>query len=87
MGRHGVVELLEEGGVLFGAVLLGEAKGHDAFDEDFGCGGLGGEDGHDLGNVVAEGHGAGIGGLEAAQQFGLNVGWASSRTWMLVLRS
>jgi hypothetical protein len=33
---HGVLELVEECGVFFRAVLLGEAEGLDAFDEDFG---------------------------------------------------
>jgi len=38
---HGVVELLEEGCVLFEAVLFGEAERLHAFDEDLGDFGLG----------------------------------------------
>jgi hypothetical protein len=72
--HHGVVELLEEGVVFFFAVLFGEAEGLDAFDEDFGGVGLGFEDLDGLGEVVVEGHGARVGGLGAAHEFGLDVG-------------
>ena len=60
---HGVVELFEEGVVLFFAVGGGEAEGLDAFDENF-CGvGLSVDDFDGLGEVVLERHGSGIGGL------------------------
>jgi hypothetical protein len=72
---HGVVELLEESFVFFGAVVGGEAEGFDALDEDFGGGGLGLDDVHGLGNEVGKGHGAGIGGLAGAHELGLDVGW------------
>ncbi len=65
-GHHGVVELLEEGVVLFLAVGGGEAQGFDKFDEDFGDVGLGGEDLDGFGEVVLERHGAWGGGLLAA---------------------
>lgn len=72
---HSVVELVEEGGVFFGAGGFGEAKGFDALDEDFGGIGLGFEDLDDLGDEVFERHGARVGGLRGAHQFSLNVGW------------
>jgi hypothetical protein len=40
VGGHGIVELFEEGGVFFRAVLFGEAERLDAFDEDLGGVGL-----------------------------------------------
>jgi hypothetical protein len=73
--HHGVVELLEEAVVLFFAVLFGEAKGVDAFDEDFGGVGLSLDNFDDFAEEVLEGHGARVGGLAAAHEFGLDVGW------------
>ena len=73
-GQHGVVELLEEGVVFFLAVGCGEAEGFDALDKDFGGVGLGFDDVDDLVEVVLEGHGARVGGLLAAHEFGLDVG-------------
>ena len=72
--HHGVVELLEEGVVFFGAAVLGEAEGFDAVDEDLGGVGLGFDDVDDLGDVVLERHGAWVGGLVAAHELGLDVG-------------
>jgi hypothetical protein len=74
-GHHRVVELLEEGVVFLSAVLFGEAERLDALDEDFGGVGLGFEDFDDFGEEVFEGHGARVGGLAAAHEFGLDVGW------------
>jgi len=71
---HGVVELGEEGFVFFLAVCGGEAKGFDAFDEDFGGAGLGLEKFDGLGEIVGERHGAWVRGLVAAHEFGLDVG-------------
>jgi hypothetical protein len=72
---HGVVELLDEGVVFLFAVLFGEAERLDALDEDFAGVGLGFEDFDDFGEEVFEGHGARVGGLAAAHEFGLDVGW------------
>ena len=71
--HHGVVELLEEGVVFFLAVGCGEAERFDALDEDFGGVGLGLEDFDHFGDEVFEGHGAGVGGLGAAHESGLDV--------------
>ena len=71
---HGVVEGLEEGVVLFFAVEFGEAEGFDAFDEDFGGGRLSFDEIDDLVEELLQGHGAGISGLSAAHELGLNVG-------------
>jgi hypothetical protein len=57
---HGVLELVEECGVFFRAVLLGEAEGLDAFDEDFGDVGLGFEDVDGLVEIVGEGMARGL---------------------------
>ena len=72
---HRVVELLEECVVFFFSGLFGEAERLDAFDENFGGVGLGLEDFDGLGEIVLEGHGARVGGLVAAHQLGLDVGW------------
>jgi hypothetical protein len=72
---HGVVELLEEGFVFFRTVLFGEAEGLYAFYEDFGDVGLGFDGFDDFGEEFFEGHGARVGGLGAAHEFGLDVGW------------
>ena len=74
-GHHGVVELFEECVVYFLSILFGETKRLDAFDEDFGCVGLGPDEFDSLGEVVFERHGAGVGSLLAAHQFGLDVRW------------
>ncbi len=70
---HGVVELGEEGGVFFWAVLFGEAERLDAFDEDLGGVGLSFDEVDGFADVVGEGHGAWIGCLSAAREFGLDV--------------
>ena len=72
---HGVVELLEEGGIFFLVVGGGEAKGFDALDENFGGAGLRFDDLDNLIEEVLKGHGARVGGLLAAHEFGLDVGW------------
>jgi hypothetical protein len=72
--QHSVVELVEEGGVFFGAVLFSEAEGMDALDEDFGGVGLGFDDLDGLVEVVLERHRARVGGLLATHEFGLDVG-------------
>ena len=73
--HHGVVKLFEEGVVFFLAVLFGETKRFDAFDQDFGCVGLGPHEFDRLGQVVFERHGARVGSLPAAHEFGLDVWW------------
>jgi hypothetical protein len=73
--HHRVVELLVEGVVFFFSVGGGEAKGFDSFDENFGGVGLGFNDFDGFGEIVLEGHGARVGGLLAAHEFGLYVGW------------
>jgi hypothetical protein len=75
-GHHGVVELLEEGVVFFLAVCSSEAEGLDAFDENFSGVRLGFDDLDDLSEVVLERHGAWVGGLAAAHELGLDVGWS-----------
>jgi len=60
VGGHGVVELFEEGGVFFRAVLFGEAEGLDAFDEDLCRVGLSFDEVDGFVEVVGEWHGAGI---------------------------
>ena len=74
VGGHGVVELFEEGVVFFRAVLLGEAQGIDAFDQDLSGGGLGFDDLDGLVEEFLKGHGARVGRLGVAHQFGLDVG-------------
>ena len=71
--HHGVVELFEEGVVFFLSILFGETKRLDAFDENFGCVGLGPDEFNGFGEVVFERHGAGVGGLLAAHQFRLDI--------------
>jgi len=61
--------------VFLRAVLFGEAQGFDAFDENFGGVWLGFEDADGFVEIVGEGHGAGIRGLLATHEFGLDVGW------------
>ena len=72
---HGVVEGLEEGFVFFGAVVGGVAQGFYALGEDLGGFGLGLDEVDGFGDEVFEGHGSGVGGLGAAHEFGLDVGW------------
>jgi hypothetical protein len=73
--QHGVVELLEKRVVFFFTVGGCEAERFDAFDEDF-CGvGLGFDDVNDFVEEFFERHGAWIGGLLAAHEFSLDVGW------------
>jgi hypothetical protein len=74
-GRHRIVELLEEGIVFFFAVLLSEAQGLDAFDENFSGVGLSFDELNGFGEVILERHGAWIGRLAAAHELGLDVGW------------
>jgi len=71
---HGVVELLEEGGVFFFAVGGGKSQRLDAFDEDFGGVGLSLDDLDNLVEEILEWHGARIAGLAAPHEFGLDVG-------------
>ena len=73
--HHCVVELLVEGVVFFFSVGGGEAEGFDAFDENFSGVRLRLDDVDGFGEVVLERHGAWIGGLLAAHEFGLDVGW------------
>ena len=72
--HHCVVELLVEGVVFFFSVGGGEAEGFDAFDENFSGVGLRLDDVDGFGEVVLERHGAWVGGLLAAHEFGLDVG-------------
>ena len=72
--HHRVVELLEECVVFFFSVGGGEAEGFDAFDEDFSGVRLRLNDVDGFGEIVLERHGAWIGGLLAAHEFGLDVG-------------
>ena len=55
--------------------LFGEAERFDALDENFGGVGLSFDDFDHLDEEVLERHGARVGGLGAAHQFGLDVGW------------
>jgi len=73
-GHHGIVELLEEGVVTFLAIGGAEAERFDAFDEDLGGVGLCLDDLDDFVEVVLERHGAWVGCLLAAHEFGLDVG-------------
>jgi hypothetical protein len=70
---HCVVELFEEGVVFFLSILFAETKRLNAFDEDFGCVGLGPDEFYGFGEVVFERHGAGVGSLLATHQFRLNI--------------
>jgi len=72
--HHRVVELLVEGVVFFFSVGGSEAEGFDAFDEDFGGVRLRFDDVDGFEEVVLEGHGARVGSLLAAHEFGLDVG-------------
>ena len=71
---YGIVEGFEEGVIFFRAIVGGEAEGFDAFDEDLFGVGLGLDEVDGLGDEVFEGHGAGVGCLGRAHEFGLDVG-------------